>query len=209
MGTPAYLLRADHGRAAVAPLRPVLPGIVLYQMLTVVPPFDAARSPPSVRNSDSRSVEPSRRNPALLLASTTSLCAASRRSRKTVILPATLWPHRFIHWGAAPGPGPRCSAAESFLVGRASQSRDVWAFAFGNFAGGGSVPAGRAVVSHFRLAAAPAAIASFAAPKAPEALAFYAAEEEIQRRFRWRTRCLLLALPRQRNSDRATLPDFR
>jgi len=83
-------------------------------------------------------------------------------------------------------------------------------FRFGNLLAGGSVPAGRAVVSHFRLAAAPAAIASFAAPKHRKPWPFTAAEEEISAPIPVANPVPPTSLGRAKeNSDRATLPDFR
>jgi serine/threonine protein kinase len=182
MGTPAYLapeqiMGEPHStRSDLFSL-----GIVLYQMLTGVPPFDGssvAAVCAQILTADP--VEPSRRNPALPsgLDHIVMRCLAKKpedRYPSADALAASLYP---LGRG---GPGQVQAAPPANLSwwSRPIQSRDVWAFALVILLAGGSVPAGRAVVSHFRLAAAPAAIASFAAPKAPEDLPFYAAEEEI------------------------------
>src|SRR6266404_5189901 len=156
-------------------------GIVLYQMLTGVPPFDGssvAAVCAQILTADP--VEPSRRNPALPsgLDHIVMRCLSKKpedRYPSSDALAASLYPLGRRTAGQVQDAPP----ANLSWWSRPIQSRDVWAFASVILLAGGSVPAGRAVVSHFRLAAAPAAIASFAAPKAPEALAFYAAEEEI------------------------------
>src|SRR6266404_4924104 len=182
MGTPAYLspeqiMGEPHStRSDLFSL-----GIVLYQMLTGVPPFDGssvAAVCAQILTTDP--VEPSRRNPALPsgLDHIVMRCLSKKpedRYPTGDALAASLYPLGRRTAGQVQDAPP----ANLSWWSRPIQSRDVWAFASVILLAGGSVPAGRAVVSHFRLAAAPAAIASFAAPKAPEALAFYAAEEEI------------------------------
>ena len=182
MGTPAYLapeqiMGEPHStRSDLFSL-----GIVLYQMLTGVPPFDGssvAAVCAQILTADP--VEPSRRNPALPsgLDHIVMRCLAKKpedRYPSSDALAASLYPLG----RRTPGQVHAAPPANLSWWSRPLQSRDVWAFASVILLAGGSVPAGRAVVSHFRLAAAPAAIASFAAPKAPEAVAFYAAEEEI------------------------------
>ncbi len=177
MGTPAYLapeqiMGEPHStRSDLFSL-----GIVLYQMLTGVPPFDGssvAAVCAQILTADP--VEPSRRNPALPsgLDHIVMRCLAKKpedRYPSGDALAASLYPL------ARRGPLAPPVANISWWS-RPIQARDVWAFASVILLAGSSVPAGRAVVSHFHLAAAPAPIASFSAPKAPGDLPIYAAED--------------------------------
>jgi serine/threonine protein kinase len=177
MGTPAYLapeqiMGEPHStRSDLFSL-----GIVLYQMLTGVPPFDGssvAAVCAQILTADP--VEPSRRNPALPsgLDHIVMRCLAKKpddRYPSGDALAASLYPL------ARRGPVAASVPSLSWWS-RPIQARDVWAFASVILLAGSSVPAGRAVVSHFHLAPAPTPIASFSAPKAPEDLPVYAAEE--------------------------------
>jgi serine/threonine protein kinase len=177
MGTPAYLapeqiMGEPHStRSDLFSL-----GIVIYQMLTGVPPFDGssvAAVCAQILTADP--VEPSRRNPALPsnLDHIVMRCLAKKpedRYPSGDALAASLYP--LTRGGSLAPPAPNLS-----WWSRPIQSRDVWAFASFILLAGGSVPAGRAVMSHLRLAAPPASIASFSAPKAPEGWPVYAAEE--------------------------------
>ncbi len=170
MGTPAYLapeqiMGEPHStRSDLFSL-----GIVLYQMLTGVPPFDGssvAAVCAQILTADP--LEPSRRNPALPLGldhivmrclakksddryPTGDALAASLYplARRTPVLP----PASSLSWWSRP-----------------LQTRDIWTFASVILLTGCSVPMGRAVVSHFHIPPAPAPITSFTAPKAPEDL---------------------------------------
>jgi serine/threonine protein kinase len=176
MGTPAYLapeqiLGEPHStRSDLFSL-----GIVLYQMLTGVPPFDGssvAAVCAQILTADP--VPPSRRNPALPsgLDHIVMRCLAKKaedRYPSGDALAASLFPlARRAPLAAAPAP---CVSWWS----RPIQGRDIWAFASVILLAGGSVPVGRAVVSHFHLPPAPMPIASFSAPKAPEDLGGYPA----------------------------------
>jgi serine/threonine protein kinase len=179
MGTPAYLapeqiMGEPHStRSDLFSL-----GIVLYQMLTGVPPFDGssvAAVCAQILTSDP--VEPSRRNPALPsgLDHIVMRCLAKKpedRYPSGDALAASLYP--LARRGPDPLPPP---ATNISWWSRPIQPRDVWAFASVILLAGGSVPLGRAVVSHFRVVAPPAPIASFSAPKAPEDIQVYAAKE--------------------------------
>src|SRR6266852_204803 len=169
MGTPAYLapeqiLGEPHStRSDLFSL-----GIVLYQMLTGVPPFDGssvAAVCAQILTSDP--VAPSRRNPALPsgLDHIVMRCLAKKaedRYPSGDALAASLYPL------ARRAPLAPPAAALSWWS-RPIQSRDVWAFAAMIVLAVGSVPAGHAVVSRFHVPPAPAQIV-MAAPKAPEEL---------------------------------------
>lgn len=177
MGTPAYLapeqiLGEPHStRSDLFSL-----GIVLYQMLTGVPPFDGssvAAVCAQILTADP--VPPSRRNPALPsgLDHIVMRCLAKKaedRYPSGDALAASLFP---LARRAPFAPPPPSVSWWS----RPIQGRDIWAFVSVILLAGSSVPAGRAVVSHFHLPPAPMPIASFSAPKAPEDLGGYHAAE--------------------------------
>ena len=178
MGTPAYLapeqiLGEPHStRSDLFSL-----GIVLYQMLTGVPPFDGssvAAVCAQILTSDP--VPPSRRNPALPsgLDHIVMRCLAKKaedRYPSGDALAASLFPLARRAPVNAPAP-----AASISWWSRPIQARDAWAFASVILLAGSSVPAGRAVVSHFHLPPAPMPIASFNAPKAPVDLPYAVTE---------------------------------
>jgi serine/threonine protein kinase len=175
MGTPAYLapeqiLGEPHStRSDLFSL-----GIVLYHMLTGVPPFDGssvAAVCAQILTADP--VPPSRRNPALPsgLDHIVMRCLAKKpedRYPSGDALAASLYPL------ARRTPAPAVQPSNASWWSRPIQARDLWAFASVILLAGGSVPAGRAVVSHFHLPPAPA---SLIAPKAPEDLRGYADAE--------------------------------
>ncbi len=177
MGTPAYLapeqiMGEPHStRSDLFSL-----GIVLYQMLTGVPPFDGssvAAVCAQILTADP--VEPSRRNPALPsgLDHIVMRCLAKKPEDRYPggdALAASLYPLA----RRAPVPPPASSLS---WWSRPLQTRDIWAFASVILLAAGSVPMGRAVVSHFHTPPAPAPIVSFTAPKAPEDLQSYPAAE--------------------------------
>jgi len=181
MGTPAYLspeqiLGEPHStRSDLFSL-----GIVLYQMLTGVPAFDGtsvAAVCAQILTSDP--VPPSRRNPALpaALDHIVMRCLAKKaedRYPSGDALAASLFPLT----RRTPGTQQPAAATLSWWS-RPMQARDLWTFASIIVLAGGSVPAGRAVVSHFHLPPTPAPITSFAAPKAPEDLLEYPAAEYV------------------------------
>jgi serine/threonine protein kinase len=176
MGTPAYLapeqiLGEPHStRSDLFSL-----GIVLYQMLTGVPPFDGssvAAVCAQILTTDP--VPPSRRNPALPsgLDHIVMRCLAKKaedRYPSGDALAASLFPLARRTPDAQQVRPPSLS-----WWSRPIQARDAWAFASVILLAGSSVPVGRAVVSHFHLPPAPMPIASFNAPKAPEDFAGYA-----------------------------------
>jgi serine/threonine protein kinase len=177
MGTPAYLapeqiMGEPHStRSDLFSL-----GIVLYQMLTGVPPFDGssvAAVCAQILTADP--VEPSRRNPSLPpgLDHIVMRCLAKKaedRYPNGDALAASLYP--LARRTPVPAPAPSLS-----WWSRPLQTRDIWAFASVILLAGSSVPAGRAFVSHFHVPPAPAPIVSFTAPKPPEDLQNYAARE--------------------------------
>ena len=179
MGTPAYLapeqiMGEPHStRSDLFSL-----GIVLYQMLTGVPPFDGssvAAVCAQILTTDP--VEPSRRNPALpaALDHIVMRCLAKKpedRYPSGDALAASL--HPLARHEPVPAPPPVTTLS---WWSRPLQARDAWAFATVIMLVGVSVPAGRAVVSHLHVAAAPAPLAAFAAPKAPDDMSLYDAED--------------------------------
>ena len=178
MGTPAYLapeqiMGEPHStRSDLFSL-----GIVLYQMLTGVPPFDGssvAAVCAQILTTDP--VEPSRRNPALPagLDHIVMRCLAKKpedRYPSGDALAASLYPL------ARRGPAAGAPPAQVSWWSRPMQARDIWAFASAIILAGCSVPMGRAVVSHFYVPPVPAPITALAAPKAPEDLQDYSAVE--------------------------------
>ncbi len=179
MGTPAYLapeqiMGEPHStRSDLFSL-----GIVLYQMLTGVPAFDGssvAAVCAQILTADP--VPPSKRNPALPsgLDHIVMRCLAKKaedRYPSGDALAASLFPL------ARRAPVSQAAANLSWWS-RPMQVRDIWAFASVILLAGGSVPAGRAVVSHFHLLPTPAPITSFAAPKAPDDLLGYPATQSL------------------------------
>jgi len=177
MGTPAYLapeqiMGEPHStRSDLFSL-----GIVLYQMLTGVPPFDGssvAAVCAQILTADP--VEPSRRNPALPsgLDHIVMRCLAQQpedRYPTGDALAASLYPLA----RRAPVAPPASSLS---WWSRPIQVRDIWAFASVILLAVSSVPVGRAVVSHFHIPPAPESVASFTPPKAPEDLQDYPAVE--------------------------------
>jgi serine/threonine protein kinase len=179
MGTPAYLapeqiLGEPHStRSDLFSL-----GIVLYQMLTGVPPFDGtsvAAVCAQILTTDP--VPPSRRNPALPsgLDHIVMRCLAKKpedRYPSGDALAASLYP---LGRRAPLAPPPE----EVSWWSRPMQARDIWAFASVILLAGGSVPVGRAVVSHFHTPSTPPPVTSLAVPKAPSDLLGYPAAEPL------------------------------
>jgi serine/threonine protein kinase len=177
MGTPAYLapeqiMGEPHStRSDLFSL-----GIVLYQMLTGVPPFDGssvAAVCAQILTADP--VEPSRRNPALPsgLDHIVMRCLSKKpedRYPSGDALAASLYP--LGRRGPVVMPPPQAS-----WWSRPMQTRDIWALAAAIVLAAGSVPVGRGVVSHFHVPPAPALLSTFAAPKAPEDLQNYQVAE--------------------------------
>src|SRR5258705_1704673 len=141
-------------------------GIVLYQMLTGVPPFDGssvAAVCAQILTADP--VEPSRRNPALPsgLDHIVMRCLSKKpedRYPSSDALAASLYPLG----RRAPGQVQAAPPANLSWWSRPLQSRDVWAFASVILLAGGSVPAGCEVVFQFSLAPAPAATFALYSP---------------------------------------------
>jgi hypothetical protein len=170
MGTPAYLapeqiLGEPHStRSDLFSL-----GIVLYQMLTGVPPFDGSSvAAVCAQILSTHPVPPSRRNPALPngLDHIVMRCLAKKpedRYPSGEALAASLYPL------ARRTPLPSSQAKVSWWS-RPIQARDVWVFASVLVLAVASVPAGRAVAARYRLPLAPPAppLVVSAAPKPPE-----------------------------------------
>jgi serine/threonine protein kinase len=169
MGTPAYLAPEQIMGEPYSTRSDLFSlGIVLYQMLTGVPPFDGssvAAVCAQILTADP--VEPSRRNPALPagLDHIVMRCLAKKpedRYPNGDALAASLYP---LARGGPAAPQPSLS-----WWSRPLQARDIWAFASVILLAACSVPMGRAVVSHFHVPPAPPPMNSFTAPKAPEDL---------------------------------------
>ena len=172
MGTPAYLapeqiLGEPHSsRSDLFSL-----GIVLYQMLTGIPPFDGSSvAAVCAQILSTNPVLPSKRNPALppgldhivmralakdpadrypnAEAMAASLFPLARRTPESVQMPVK------VSWWSKP-----------------LQPRDAWTFAGVMLLAASMVPAGRAVSDHFWLPPAPHALSIL--PKAPQDLLGY------------------------------------
>jgi serine/threonine protein kinase len=176
MGTPAYLAPEQIMGEPYSTRSDLFSlGIVLYQMLTGVPPFDGssvAAVCAQILTADP--VEPSRRNPALPsgIDHIVMRCLAKKpedRYPSGDALAASLYPL------ARRGPAPTPTSSLSWWS-RPLQTRDIWAFASVILLAGSSVPVGRAVVSHFHKPPTPAQIV-FTAPKVPDDLLSYPAAE--------------------------------
>ena len=171
MGTPAYLapeqiLGEPHStRSDLFSL-----GIVLYYMLTGAPAFDGssvAAVCAQILTTDP--VPPSKRNPSLPegLDHIVMRCLAKKpedRYPSGDALAASLYPlGRRAPLDPVPPPQPSWWS-------RPIQARDVWALAAVLLLLVGVVPAGRAVVSHLSVPAAPKPMTAFNAPRPPEEL---------------------------------------
>lgn len=169
MGTPAYLAPEQilgEPHSSKSDLFSL--GIVLYQMLTGVPPFDGSSvaavcaqilstNPPS----------PSKRNPALPpgLDHIVLRCLAkdpADRYPSAEALAASLYPL------ARRAPESVQAPVKVSWWSKPLQARDIWAFAAVVLVAAGMVPAGRAFSDRFWVPPAPQSIAT--APKAPEDL---------------------------------------
>jgi serine/threonine protein kinase len=168
MGTPAYLapeqiLGEPHStRSDLFSL-----GIVLYQMLTGVPPFDGSSvAAVCAQILSTMPVAPSKRNPALPqgLDHIVMRCLAKKaedRYPSGDALAASLFPL------ARRAPLPPSAQSASWWS-RPIQARDVWAFASVVVLLAGGLPTGHALAAHYHLPPTPAA--AIATPKAPTEL---------------------------------------
>jgi hypothetical protein len=167
MGTPAYLapeqiLGEPHSaRSDLFSL-----GIVLYQMLTGVPPFDGSSvAAVCAQILSAQPTAPSKRNPALPsgLDHIVMRCLAkdpADRYPSCEALAASLYP--LARQTPAPAAMP---PAKISWWSRPIQARDVWVFASVVLLTAVGVPAGRAVAERFHVPAEP--LVALAAPKAP------------------------------------------
>jgi serine/threonine protein kinase len=179
MGTPAYLAPEQiQGEPHSSKSDIFSLGIVLYQMLTGVPPFDGssvAAVCAQILTTDP--TPPSKRNPALPsgLDHIVMRCLAkdpADRYPSSEALAASLYPL------ARQTPAAPALSQKISWWSRPIQARDVWAFASVVLVAACGVPVGRAVVSHFRVPSAPVFAATV--PKAPEALLNYSAMESTR-----------------------------
>src|SRR5947207_3192818 len=176
MGTPAYLAPEQiQGEPHSSKSDIFSLGIVLYQMLTGVPPFDGssvAAVCAQILTTDPTA--PSKRNPALPsgLDHIVMRCLAkdpADRYPSSEALAASLYPL------ARQTPAAPALSQKVSWWSRPIQARDVWAFASVVLVAACGVPAGRAVMSHFHVPSAPVFAATV--PKAPEELLNYSGTE--------------------------------
>jgi serine/threonine protein kinase len=167
MGTPAYLapeqiLGEPHSsRSDLFSL-----GIVLYQMLTGVPPFDGSSvAAVCAQILSTMPVAPSKRNPSLPhgLDHIVMRCLAKRpedRYPSCDALAASLYPL------ARRMPLPPSETRASWWS-RPLQARDVWTFASVLVLVAAAVPVGHAVAAHYQMPSTPS-VAMISAPKPPD-----------------------------------------
>ena len=178
MGTPAYLAPEQiQGEPHSSKSDIFSLGIVLYQMLTGVPPFEGssvAAVCAQILTTDP--VPPSKRNPALPsgLDHIVMRCLAkdpADRYPSGEGLAASLYPL------ARQSPAPAALQQKISWWSRPISARDVWVFASVVLVAALGVPVGRGVVSHFHVPSAPVFAAT--APKAPKELLSYSAMEPL------------------------------
>jgi serine/threonine protein kinase len=180
MGTPAYLAPEQilgEPHSSKSDLFSL--GIVLYQMLTGVPPFDGSSvAAVCAQILSTNPPAPSKRNPALPpgLDHIVMRCLAkdpADRYPSAEALAASLYPlaRRAPESVQAPGKVPWWS--------KPLQPRDVWTFAAVLLVAAGMVPAGRAFSDRFWLPPVPHSVAMAMAPKAPEDLRGYSQGETM------------------------------
>jgi serine/threonine protein kinase len=177
MGTPAYLSPEQiHGEAQNTRSDLFSLGIVLYQMVTGVPPFEGTSvSAVCAQILSAEPIPPSQRNPSLPAGIDHVIlrCLAkipADRYPSAEALAASLYPF------ARQGPAPETSAPLSpkpkgSWLAHPMQPSDFWALAAAALLATCSVPVSRAVVARYRLPAAP--VVAKIAPAPPQDLLGY------------------------------------
>jgi serine/threonine protein kinase len=170
MGTPAYLAPEQilgEPHSAKSDLFSI--GIVLYQMLTGVPPFDGSSvAAVCAQILTTQPIPPSKRNPALPagLDHIVMRCLAKEaadRYPSCEALAASLYPLARQTPGPSALPSPKVS-----WWSRPIQTRDIWVFASILLVTAIGVPVGRAVVHRFHQPQPP--MIAVDAPKPPQEL---------------------------------------
>ncbi len=171
MGTPAYLSpeqilgEPQNTRSDLFSL-----GIVLYQMVTGVPPFEGSSvSAVCAQILSAEPMPPSQRNPAIPagLDHVILRCLAKSsadRYPSAEAFAASLYPFARDTWEPAVPAAPAVRAKTSWFA-RPMQRRDTWTATAIVLLAAGSVPLYSGVVSRWRLPAAP--LIATAAPKPP------------------------------------------
>jgi serine/threonine protein kinase len=178
MGTPAYLAPEQilgEPHSSKSDLFSL--GIVLYHMLTGVPPFDGSSvAAVCAQILSTNPPAPSKRNPALPpgLDHIVLRCLAkdpADRYPSAEALAASLFPL------ARRTPESAHAPIKVSWWSKPLKARDMWAFAAVLLVAAGTVPAGRAFSDRFWLPAAPHSVATAMTPRAPEDLLGYAQME--------------------------------
>jgi serine/threonine protein kinase len=180
MGTPAYLAPEQilgEPHSSKSDLFSL--GIVLYQMLTGVPPFDGSSvAAVCAQILSTNPPVPSKRNPALPpgLDHIVMRCLAkdpADRYPSAEALAASLYPL------ARRAPESVQAPVKVSWWSRPLQPRDAWTFAAVLLLAAGMVPAGRAFSDRFWLPPAPQSVAMSMTPKAPQDLFGYSQAETM------------------------------
>ena len=178
MGTPAYLAPEQilgEPHSSKSDLFSL--GIVLYQMLTGIPPFDGSSvAAVCAQILSTNPPAPSKRNPALPpgLDHIVLRCLAkdpAERYPSAEALAASLYPL------ARRAPESVQAPVKPSWWSKPLQARDAWTFAAVVLVAAGMVPAGRAFTDRFWVPAAPHYVAI--APKAPADLLGYSTETMV------------------------------
>jgi hypothetical protein len=183
MGTPAYLSPEQiHGEAQNTRSDLFSLGIVLYQMVTGVPPFEGSSvSAVCAQILSADPIPPSQRNPALPagIDHVIMRCLAkipADRYPSAEALAASLYP--FARQAPAPEPkAPVRPKPNAPWLARPLQPSDVWVVAVITLLAICSVPVSRAVAVRFRLPAAP--VTAKVSPAPPLDLLGYSQETTV------------------------------
>ena len=177
MGTPAYLSPEQiHGEPQNTRSDLFSLGIVLYQMVTGVPPFEGSSvSAVCAQILAADPIPPTQRNPALPsgIDHVIMRCLAKSpadRYPSAEALAASLYPFARLGPGTELMPNPPVRPKGSWLT-RPTQPRDLWVVAALAIVAICGVPVSRAVVARYRLPAAP--VMARNAPAPPDDLLGY------------------------------------
>jgi len=180
MGTPAYLSPEQiHGEAQNTRSDLFSLGIVLYQMVTGVPPFEGSSvSAVCAQILSAEPIPPSQRNPALPpgIDHVILRCLAkipADRYPSAEALAASLYPFA-RQLPPLETTAPAHAKSKGSWLARPMQPSDLWAVAAAALIAICSVPVSRAVVARYRLPAAP--IVAKVAPAPPQDLLGYSQE---------------------------------